>query len=54
MEMTRYFIKPRTRQCVEENEFLLFVRNLSNKYGKKIIRYYQKTGLDGLKASSKN
>ena len=34
MEMTCYFIEPRTRKYVKGYQFLSFVRNLSAKYGK--------------------
>ena len=44
--MTRYFIEPRTRKYVKEREFLSFVRNLSNKYGNKLLDTATKTGLD--------
>ena len=33
----RYYIEPRTRNYVKRYGFLTFVRNLSNKYGKKIL-----------------
>ena len=34
-------------------EFLSFVRNLSNKYGKKLLDTTTKTGVDALKTASK-
>ena len=37
--MTRYSIKPRTRKYIKGYRFLSFARNLSDKYGKKIIGY---------------
>ena len=35
--MTHCSIEPRTRKCIGEFGFLLFARNVSEKYGKKII-----------------
>ena len=32
--MTRYYTEPRTKKYVKGYGFLLFVRNLSKKYGK--------------------
>ena len=32
--MTRYSIEPKSKKYVKGNTFLLFVRNLSDKYGK--------------------
>ena len=40
--MTRYSIEQRTRKYVEGYGFLLFVRNLPNKYGKKLLAYVSK------------
>ena len=36
--MIRYSIEPRTRQYVKVNELLSFVRNLSNKNGKLLLK----------------
>ena len=44
MDMTHCSIEPRTRKCIREFGFLLFARNLSEKYGKKIIGSAIKTG----------
>ena len=33
--MIRYSIEPRTRKCVKRYGFLSFMRNQSDKYGKK-------------------
>ena len=44
--MTRFSIEP--RKYVKEYVFLLFTRNLSNKYGKKLLDIATKTGLEPL------
>ena len=49
----RYSIEPRTRKYVKEYEFLSFERNLSDKYGKKLLDTATKTGLDASKTASK-
>ena len=49
--MTRFSIEP--RKYVKEYVFLLFMRNLSNKYGKKLLDIATKTGLEPLKTASK-
>ena len=49
--MTRFSIEP--RKYVKGYEFLSFARNLSNKYGKKLLNTPTKTGLDPLKTASK-
>ena len=49
--MKRYSIEPRTRKCVKGHRFLLFARNLSNKYGKQRLDSATKTGLDALKTA---
>ena len=36
--MIRYSIEPRTRKYVKVNGFLSFVRNLSNKNGKLLLK----------------
>ena len=53
--MTRYSIEPRTRKYVKVYGFLSFARNLSNKCkcGKQLLDTAAKTGLNGLKISSK-
>ena len=51
--MTRYSIEPRTRKYVKGYWFLSFLRNLSNKYGKKLLDTATTIGLDALKATSK-
>ena len=48
-----YSIEPRTRKYVKEYEFLSFERNLSDKYGKKLLDTATKTGLDASKTASK-
>ena len=50
--MTRYSIQPRTSKYVKEYGFLLFARNLSNKYGKQLLDTTTKTGVDALKTAS--
>ena len=50
--MTHYYIEPRTRKHVKRYGFLLFARNLSNKYGKQFLEIATKTGLDALKTAS--
>ena len=51
--MTCYSIQPRIRKYITGYGFLSFVRNLSNKYGKKSFDTATKTGLDALKTASK-
>ena len=46
--MTHYSIEPSTRKYVKRYRFLPFVRNLSNKYEKKL-----NTALDDLKTAPK-
>ena len=46
--MTRYSIKPSARKYVKGYSFLSFPRNISNKYGKKLLNTATKTGLDAL------
>ena len=36
--MTRYSIESKTRKCVKGCGFLSFTRNLSNKYGKQLLK----------------
>ena len=49
--MAGYSIEP--RKYVKGNEVLLFARNLSDEYGKKILDTATKTGLDTAKTTSK-
>ena len=49
----RYSTKPRKRKYVKGNRFLSFAKNLSNKYGKKLIDTANKTGLGTAKSASK-
>ena len=51
--VTRYFTEPRTRKDVIEYGFLSFARNLSNRYGKKLLDTATKTRLDALKNASR-
>ena len=51
--MPRYSMEPRTRKYVKEYRFFSFARNLSNKYGKKLLDSATKTRLDALKTPSK-
>ena len=51
--MSRYSIEPRTRKYVKAYGFLSFARNLSDKCGKKVMRYCYKRELDAAKAASK-
>ena len=51
--MARYSIEPKTRKYVKGYGFLSFARNLSNKYGKKLLDTATKTGLDAAKIASK-
>ena len=51
--MTRYSVQPRTRKYVKGHGFLSFVRNLSDKYGEKILDTATKTELDVAKTASK-
>ena len=51
--MARYSIEPKTRKYVKGYGFLSFARNLSSKYGKKLLDTATKTGLDAAKIASK-
>ena len=51
--MTRYSIDPREKRYVKGNRFLLFTRNLLDKYGEKVLDTATKTTLDSAKISSK-
>ena len=46
--MTRYSIEPRTGKYVKEYGFLSLARNLSIKYGKRLLGTATKTRLDAL------
>ena len=52
--MMCYSLGPRTRKYVKEYGFLLFARNLSNKYGRQLLDAATKTGLDALKLLPKH
>ena len=43
IQMTRYYIEPRTRKYVRRYDFLSFVRNLSKTYGKQLLNIATKT-----------
>ena len=51
--MTCHFIESRTRRYVKWYGLLSFARNLSAKYGKKILDTATKTGLGAVKTVSK-
>ena len=51
--MTCYSTEPRTRYYIKGDGFFSFGRNLSNKYGKKLLDTAKKTGLGALKTASK-
>ena len=51
--MTHYSTEPRSREYVEHNGFLSFPRNLSNKYGTKLLDTATRTGLDAANPASK-
>ena len=53
MEMIYYSRELRTRKYVKWYGFLLFARNLSDKYGKKLLNTVTKTGIDDARDSSK-
>ena len=42
--MARYSMEPRTRKYVERYGFLSFMRNPSNKYGKKLLKTVTRQG----------
>ena len=46
--MTLYSVKQRTREYVKVYRFLLFMRSLSNRYGKKLLGTAAKTGINAL------
>ena len=49
----RYSTEPRTRKHVKGYRFLSFSRNLSDKFGKKLIDTATKIGLDAAKTAPK-
>ena len=49
----RYSTEPRTKKSVKRYEFLSFARNLSEKYGEKLIDTDTKTGLGAAQTASK-
>ena len=51
--MTRYSTEPETRKYVKEHEFSSYARNLSDKYGEKLLDTTIKTGLYAAKTASK-
>ena len=51
--MAYYSMEPRTRKYVKVYRFLLFRRNLSNKYRKQLLDTATKTGLDAVKTALK-
>ena len=51
--MTRYSIELRKRRYVKRYGFLLVARNLSNKYGKKLLDTATEIGIDAAKNASK-
>ena len=44
--MIRYSIEPKTKKYIKVHGFLSFAKNLSNKYGKKLLDTATKTGKD--------
>ena len=52
--MTHYSMKSKTRKDFKGYGFLSFGRNLSDKYGKKLLDTSTKAGLDALKTVSKS
>ena len=51
--MAHHSIEPRTRKYIKGYGFLLFTKNLSNKYGKQILDNAIGTALDNLKTAFK-
>ena len=52
--MTHNSLEPRTRKGIKGYRFLLFARNLCNKYRKQLLdTATTKTGLDALKIASR-
>ena len=52
-KMMRSSIESRRRKYVKRYGFLSYMRNLWNKYGKKLLNTATKTGLDTLKTEPK-
>ena len=50
--MAHYSAEPKTRKYIKGYEFLSFSRNLSNKYGKKLLDTVTKIGIDAEKTTS--
>ena len=50
----RNSIEPRDRIYVKGNGFMSFARDMSNKYGKKLIDTAKKCATDAIKTASKN
>ena len=49
----RYSIEPRDRVYVKGYGFMSFARNMSNKYGKKLVDTAKKSATDAIKTASK-
>ena len=49
----RYSLEPRDRIYVKGYGFLSFARNMSNKYGQKIVDTIKKSATDVIKTASK-
>ena len=50
----RYSIEPRDRIYVKGYRFLSFLKNMSNKYGKKLVDTAKKSASDAIKTASKS
>ena len=53
LAMRRYSVEPQARKYVKGYGFMSFARNLSHKYGKKLLYTATKTRLDAVKTSKK-
>ena len=49
----RYSTEPKFRKYVKGYHFLLFARNIGDKYGKKSMDIATKKGIDAVKTTSK-
>ena len=49
----RYSLEPGDRVYVKGNGFMSFARNMSNKYGKKLVDTAKKSASDAIKTASK-
>ena len=49
----RYSIEPRDRVYVKGYGFMSFAKNMSNKYGKKLVDTAKKSAADAIKSASK-